>query len=68
MIEVTLRDNESVEGALRVFKRKVARSGVLREVRRRTQFMKPSEAKHIKQKAAASRRRRDARIAARGDF
>ncbi len=40
---VIVRDNESFEQALRRFKRKCEKSGVLSEVKRRRFYEKPSE-------------------------
>ncbi len=42
MIGVTLQNNENIDRALRRFKKKYERSGVLREYKKRTAFMKPS--------------------------
>ena len=50
------RDHESVEIMLRRFKREVANSGVLSELKRREFFEKPSVARK-KAKEAASRRK-----------
>jgi small subunit ribosomal protein S21 len=40
---VTVRDNESFEQALRRFKRKCEKAGILSEVKRRRFYEKPSE-------------------------
>ena len=42
---VTVRDNESFEQALRRFKRKCEKAGILSEVKRRRFYEKPSERK-----------------------
>ena len=42
MSEIRVKDNESLESALRRFKRSCARSGVLAEVRKREAYEKPS--------------------------
>ncbi|MGK7391781.1 MAG: 30S ribosomal protein S21 [Candidatus Cyclobacteriaceae bacterium M2_1C_046] len=42
MISVNVKENESVEKALKRFKKKFERAGVMREVRGRTYFEKPS--------------------------
>ena len=47
MIDVTLQNNESIDRALRRFKKKYERSGVLREFKKRTAFMKPSVEKRL---------------------
>ena len=41
-IKIDLKDNESVDRALKRFKSKFERTGVLREYRRRAVFVKPS--------------------------
>ncbi len=55
MAEVTLADGDNVERALRTFKKQVLRAGILKELRRRRHYVKPSEARQLK--AAAARRR-----------
>ena len=42
MSEVKVRENESLESALKRFKRECAKSGVLAEVRKREHYEKPS--------------------------
>ena len=42
MLIVNVKENESVEKALKRFKKKFERTGVLRELRERQQFTKPS--------------------------
>ena len=42
MIIIQIKDNESVDRALKRFKKKFERTGVLKELRRRTFFQKPS--------------------------
>ena len=41
MSEIRVRENESLESALRRFKRSCARSGVIAEVRKREHYEKP---------------------------
>ena len=52
MIHITVKDNESVDRALKRFKKKFERTGVLKELRSRTYFEKPSVTKR-KQKERA---------------
>jgi small subunit ribosomal protein S21 len=47
MTTVVRRENESLDDALRRFKREVAKVGTLREVRKREHYEKPSEAKKM---------------------
>ena len=42
MSQVRLKENESLENALRRFKRATARDGVIQEVRKREHYEKPS--------------------------
>ncbi len=42
MIIVDVKDNESIEKALKRYRRKYRNVGVLREIRRRKEFTKPS--------------------------
>ena len=42
MLIVNVKDNESIEHALKRYKRKYQRTGVLKEIRRRKHFTKPS--------------------------
>ena len=55
MIYVKVKENEPFEKALRKFKNKWVKSGVLREVRARSYYLKPSEAKKL---AKRSKRKR----------
>jgi small subunit ribosomal protein S21 len=56
MAEIRLGENESIESALRRFKRKIQRAGILAEVRRRKFYEKPSLKRKIKLAAAKKRR------------
>ena len=47
MSEIRIKDNESLDSALRRFKRSCARSGVLAEVRKREHYEKPSVKRKI---------------------
>ena len=52
MSEVRVRENESLESALKRFKRQCARSGVIQEVRKREHYEKPSVKRKKKAEAA----------------
>ena len=56
MAEILIGDSDRFEWALKAFKRKVQKSGILRDLRQKRYYMKPSEARKLK--AAAARRRR----------
>ncbi len=62
MIEIQVRERESLERALRRFKKKWERAGILREVRNRSFYVKPSDEKREANKKAVRRRARMARI------
>lgn len=57
MIEVTLAENDGIEWAIKVFKRKVQKSGILRDLRQKRHYLKPSVAKQLKMAAARRRAR-----------
>ena len=52
MAEIRVKDNESLDSALRRFKRQCARAGVLNEVRKREHYEKPSVKRKKKSEAA----------------
>lgn len=56
MSEIRIKDNESLESALRRFKRQCAKSGVLAEVRKREHYEKPSVKRKKKSEAARKRK------------
>jgi small subunit ribosomal protein S21 len=56
MTEVILDGNDWVEWAVKHFRRQVQRSGILRDLRKKRYYVKPSTAKRLK--AAAARRRK----------
>lgn len=59
-LEVVVRDDR-VEQAIRQLKNRMAREGVLRELKNRRHYFKPSELKRIKSREAARRRRKQIR-------
>ena len=58
MSEIRVGENESLESALRRFKRKCARAGVLAEIRKREHYEKPSVARKKKSEEARKRKSR----------
>ena len=56
MSEIRVGENESLESALRRFKRKCARAGVLAEIRKREHYEKPSVKRKTKAEAARKRK------------
>ena len=52
MLIINVKDNDSIEKALRRYKRKINQTGIIKELRRRKHFTKPSvERRHTKLKA-----------------
>jgi small subunit ribosomal protein S21 len=56
MSQVKIKDNESLENALRRFKRQTQRDGVIQEVRKREHYEKPSVKRKKKSEAARKRK------------
>jgi small subunit ribosomal protein S21 len=52
MPEIILEEGDRLDWALKVFKRQMLKSGVLKELRRRRHHVKPSAARQMKSKAA----------------
>ena len=55
MVGITIQENENVDRAIRRFKKKYERSGVLKEVKRRSYYTKPSIEKRMKKIKAVRR-------------
>jgi small subunit ribosomal protein S21 len=58
MSEIHVRENESLESALKRFKRSCAKSGVLAEVRKREHYESPSVKRRKKSEAARKNRKK----------
>lgn len=52
MARTVVRDNESLDDALRRFKRQVSRTGTLQEARKREFYVKPGLKRKMKSEAA----------------
>ena len=65
MAKVEVRDNESIDSALRRFKKQLQRDGTLQEARRKSRYEKPSDRRR---RERAARRRRLLRRAARAQM
>ena len=61
MPKVVKRSNESDQNMLKRFRRKVIKSGVLRDARRKRWFVSDSEKRRIAQKKAERRQRKSQR-------
>ncbi len=56
MSEIRVKEHESLDNALKRFKRSCAKSGVLAEVRKREHYEKPSVRRKKKSEAARKRK------------
>lgn len=56
MAEIRVKENESLDSALRRFKRQCQRSGVMTELKKREQYDKPSVKRKKKSEAARKRK------------
>ena len=56
MPEVRVRENESIESALKRFEKKIQKAGILSEIKRRERYEKPSVKKKRKSEAARKRK------------
>jgi small subunit ribosomal protein S21 len=61
LAEVRIQDGESIENALRRFKRKVQQEDIIKEVKQHSFYLKPGEKKRIKQALARKRSRKKVR-------
>ena len=52
MPEIHLEENDRIDWALKVFKRRMLTAGIIGEIRRRRHYVKPSAARVLKTKAA----------------
>lgn len=56
MVELKIDDTDRLDWALKTFKKRVQKAGILKDLRKKRHYVKPSEARQ--QKAAAARRRK----------
>ena len=56
MSQVKIKENESLDNALRRLKRQTAKDGVIQEVRKREHYEKPSVKRKKKSEAARKRK------------
>ncbi len=59
--EIRLQEGESLENALRRFKRKVQTEDIIKEVKRHSYYLKPGERRRVKQALAQRRARKKIR-------
>jgi small subunit ribosomal protein S21 len=65
VIEIVLAENDRLDWALKQFRRRMLRSGRFKDMKRKRFYVKPSEARKAKQKAASRRKHKDRKRAAR---
>ena len=58
MAEVHIQDGETLESALRRFKRKVQQEDIIKEIKRHSFYLKPGEKKLTKEALARKRNRK----------
>ena len=58
MAEVHIQDGETLENALRRFKRKVLQEDIIKEVKRHAFYLKPGQKKRVKSALARKRNRK----------
>ena len=61
LAEIRLQEGESLENALRRFKRKVMTEDIIKEVKRHAYYLKPGERRRAKQALARKRARKKLR-------
>ncbi|MBI4459920.1 MAG: 30S ribosomal protein S21 [Acidobacteria bacterium] len=61
MAEVRIQEGESLENALRRFKRKVQQEDIIKEVKKHSYYLKPGEKKRVKAALARKRNRKKSR-------
>ena len=58
MAEVQLHEGESLESALKRFKRKVLQEDIIKEIKRHSFYLKPGQKKRVKEALARKRNRK----------
>ena len=58
MAEVHIQDGETLESALRRFKRKVLNEEIIKDIKRHAYYLKPGEKKRVKAALARKRNRK----------
>jgi small subunit ribosomal protein S21 len=67
VVEILLAADDRLEWALKQFRRKMLRSGLFKDMKRKRFYVKPSVARKAKQQAAQRRKHKDRKRAARLD-
>jgi small subunit ribosomal protein S21 len=58
LAEVQLHDGESLESALKRFKRKVLQEDIIKEIKRHAFYLKPGQKRRVKEALARKRNRK----------
>jgi small subunit ribosomal protein S21 len=61
LAEVSIQEGESLENALRRFKRKVQQEDIIKEIKKHSYYMKPGEKRRAKQALSRKRLRKKQR-------
>jgi small subunit ribosomal protein S21 len=59
VVEIQIGENDRLDWALKQFRRRMIRSGLFKDMRRKRFYEKPSEARKAKEKAAERRKHKD---------
>lgn len=58
MAEVVVQEGETLESALRRFKRKVQQEDIIKDIKRHSYYLKPGEKRRVKEALARKRSRK----------
>ena len=61
MAEIRIQENESIESALRRFKRKVQQEDIIKDIKKHSYYLKPGDKRRAKQALARKRSRKKMR-------
>ena len=67
MAEIHLQDGESLESALKRFKRKVMNEEIIKDIKRHAFYLKPGQKKRLKSVEARKRARKNKKRSGDGD-
>jgi len=62
LVTIIVPDKNKLDFAIRIFKKKVQREGLIKEARRRKEFEKPCEKRKRKEQESKSRAKRKKRV------
>lgn len=67
MVQIEIGENDRLDWALKQFRRRMIRSGLFKDMRRKRFYEKPSDARKAKAKAAERRKHKDRKRERRAD-